>query len=485
MNERELAFTPAYELAKLIAQKKLSPVELTKIYLNRIEALNPQLNAFLTITFDEAMEAARQAEEAVMRGETLGPLHGIPTSIKDLEPTKGIRTTRGSLAYKDWVPDQDQLAVERIKAAGAIILGKTNTPEFGQSGTTENLLGDDCRNPWNPERVSGGSSGGAAATVVSGMNPIAQGSDGGGSIRIPACFCGVYGIKGTQGRVPRRHAGLTSWHPVNFSQIGPITRTVRDAAIFLRVMSGFHPEAEPGTIQEPPPDFTASLGLGVRGLRIAWSPDLGSIPVDREVREITERAAQVFQELEAFVEPAPFKVDSEKMRKTYRTLASPMSSINYGHLLQSQADLLMPYVREAIEEGQKVTGYEYALALAELEQYRAYVADFFTRYNLLLTPTLAVSAFPCGQAPEVIDGREGNEKGGRTPFNYLSGYSPFNYLFNMSGNPAASVPCGFSSDGLPIGLHIVGRKGDEATVLRASAAFEEARPWADKLPPIS
>lgn len=476
MKDRELAFTPAYELAKLITQKKLSPVELTEACLRRIEALNPRLNAFLTVTADEAMEAARQAEEAVMRGESLGPLHGIPTSIKDLEPTKGIRTTKGSLAYKDWVPDQDELVVERIRSAGAIILGKTNTPEFGLSGITENRLGDDCRNPWNPERVSGGSSGGAAAAVASGMHPIAQGSDGGGSIRIPCAFCGIYGIKGTQGRVPRRRTDITNWHPVNFSQIGPMTRTVRDAAVFLQVMSGPHPEAEHGTIQEPPPDFTATLGEGVKDLRMAWIPDLGSAPVDPEVKEKAERAAKAFQELGASIEPELFKFDIVDLRRTYMTLASTKAFLNYGQLLDDRADLLMPYVLESLEKGRNLTGPEYAMALAELEQYRAYLEDSFTKYDLLLTPTLAVPAFPCGQRPKVINGREVEERWG---------FTPFTYLFNMTRNPAATVPCGFSAEGLPIGLHLVGRRGDELSVLRASAAFEEARPWADKFPSIS
>jgi Asp-tRNA(Asn)/Glu-tRNA(Gln) amidotransferase A subunit family amidase len=476
MNDRELAFKPAYELAKLIAKKKLSPVELTEACLRRIEALNPRLNAFLTVTADEALQAARQAEAAVMRGEKLGPLHGVPTSIKDLEATKGVRTTRGSLAYKDWVPDQDQLVVERIRAAGMIILGKTNTPEFGLSGTTENKLGDDCRNPWNPETVSGGSSGGAASSVASGMNPIAQGSDGGGSIRIPCAFCGIYGIKGTQGRIPRKHADLLSWHPVNFSQIGPMTRTVRDAALFLQVMSGPHPDAEYGTIQESPPNFASGLKKGVKGLRIAWSPDLGSAPVDSEVRTIAERAAQVFQELGAKVESNPFKVNLQEVAKTYRNLSGPKAYLTYGHLLEKQADLLMPYVRETLEKGRQITAAEYATALAELEQYRAYVDDFFTKYDLLLTPALAVPAFPCRQEPKVIGGQTVEER---------MGYTPFTFLFNMTRNPAASAPCGFSKDGLPIGLHIVGRRGDEATILRASAAFEEARPWADQFPPVS
>lgn len=476
MTDRELAFTPAYILAKLIAQKKLSPVELTEACLRRIEALNPRLNAFLTVTAEEALQEARQAEKAVMQGKPLGPLHGVPTSIKDLEATKGIRTTKGSLAYKNWIPDYDQLVVERIRAAGAIILGKTNTPEFGLSGTTENRLGDDCRNPWDPTRVSGGSSGGAAAAVAAGLHPIAQGSDGGGSIRIPCSFCGIYGIKGTQGRVPRKRTDLYGWHPVNFSQIGPMTRTVRDAALFLQVMSGPHPQAEFWTIQEVPPDFLSALNKGVSGLRMAWSPDLGSASVDTEVKDIVERATLVFQELGASVEPAPFKVELLEVVKTYRILNAPKAYLSYGHLLTEKADLLMPYVRETLEQGLKVTGYEYATALAELEQYRAYVADFFTKYDLLLTPTLAVPAFPCGQPPKVIGGKQMEER---------MAYTPFTFLFNMTGNPAANVPCGFSFHGLPIGLHIVGRRGDEATVLRASANFEAARPWGDLFPPVS
>ncbi|MCH8207155.1 MAG: amidase [Chloroflexi bacterium] len=472
----ELAFTPAYRLRELIAQKQLSPVELAEGCLERIETLNPRLNAFLTVTADEALQAAREAEEGVMSGDELGPLHGIPTSIKDLEDTKGIRTTRGSLAYKDWVPDQDALVVERTKAAGGVILGKTNTPEFGYSGTTENRLGDDCRNPWNSERVSGGSSGGAGASVASGMSPIAQGSDGGGSIRIPSAFCGIYGIKATQGRVPRRHAGLSSWNPVNFSCTGPMTRTVRDAAIFLQVMSGPHPDSEPGTLATEPPDFTASLEQGVKGLRIAWSASPPSAPVDPEVRETAERAAHVFEELGASVEPVEFEVDLEEMWLSNDKLSDASTYLKNGHLLEDKADLLMPYVREAIERGKKVTGAEYLEAINKLERYRAYAAGFFTRYDLLMTPTLAVPAFPCGEPPEEIDGQKVRRR---------QGYTPFTAFFNWSGNPAASVPCGFSSDGLPIGLHIVGRREDEVTVLQASAAFEDARPWADKIPPVS
>ena len=473
--EQDIAFTPAYQLREMIGRKEISPVELTEISLRRIEAMNPKLNAFLTVTADEAMADAREAEAAVARGDDLGPLHGIPTSIKDLEPTKGVRTTKGSLAFKDWVPDYDQLAVRRMKEAGMIILGKTNTPEFGMSGTTENKLGNDCRNPWNPERVSGGSSGGTGASVASGMNAVAQGSDGGGSIRIPSAFCGIYGIKATQGRVPRLDLGLGSWHPVNFSCMGPMSRAVRDSALLLQIMSGPHPDTEYGTIADEPPDYAAALNDGVSGLRIGWSPDFGgSAAVDPEARDAAERAANVFSELGASVEDAPFVIDLEEMGRWADNLG-PMSYVQYGEIYEENADILMPNVRDSIERSKHISAQDYGLALCELEKMRAYVADFFTKYDLLLTPSLAVPAFTCGEAPKVIGGREVSG----------FGYSPFTALFNRTGNPAASAPCGFSSDGLPLGLHIVGRRKDEVSVLRASAAFEEARPWADKRPEVS
>lgn len=476
MQEQELAFTPGHELVKLIAQKNISPVEVTEVCLHRIEKLNPTLNAFLTVSADEAILAARKAEDAVMRGDVLGPLHGVPISIKDLEATNGIRTTKGSLVYQNWVPDWDEIVVERLRAAGAIILGKTNTPEFGLSGTTENRLGDDCRNPWNPERTSGGSSGGAAAAVASGIHPIAQGSDAGGSIRIPSSFCGIYGIKGTQGRVPRKHAGTLSMHPVNFSQIGPMTRTVKDAAIMLQVMAGLHPNAEHGTIKNPPPDFTAGLDHGVKGLRMAWSADLGNAPIDREVKRKTEEAALVFREMGAVVEPAPLEVDLVGLRKTYQTLNFVKAYLSYGHLLTEHEDSLVPEVRDKIDQGRQFSGVEHAVALSELELFRTYMEEFFNKFDILLTPTLAVPAFPCGKIPKIIEGRELEEK---------YSYTPFNFLFNMTGSPAANIPCGFSAEGLPIGLHAVGRRYDELTVLRVSAAFEEALPWAYKLPPMS
>ena len=472
-----LAFQPAHRLTELIRRKEVSPVELTELALSRIERLNPKLNAFITVTPDLAMDAAREAEEAVMRGDALGPLHGIPTSIKDLEGVKGVRLTNGSLLHRDDVAESDALCTQRIKAAGAVIVGKTNTPEFGASGTTENRLGEPCRNPWDTERTPGGSSGGAAASVVAGITPIAQGSDGGGSVRIPSSFSGVYGIKATQGRVPRRHAGPLSWHPLNNSSVGPMARDVRDAATLLRALSGPAPDAEPGTIETEPPDFEASVGRGVDGLRIAWSPDFGGVPVDPEIVEICGRAAGTFEQMGAAVEQTEYRPDDpDAVHDSFRTFSNVRSYILHRDALD-HADLLTDYVRSAYEQGRDTTAEQFFAALADLSRYRAYTREFFAGYDLLLSPTLAVAAFPIGRFPETI--------GGRRIASPRRGFNQFCYVFNATGNPAATIPCGFTAEGMPVGLQIVGRHEDEQTIIAASAAFEEAQPWAGKRPPVS
>ncbi|MBI4305654.1 MAG: amidase [Chloroflexi bacterium] len=471
----ELAWTPAHRLRELIRARKVSPVELTELALRRIETHNARVNAFLTVIPEQAMDSARTAERAVMRGDPLGPLHGIPISIKDLEGVKGVRQTNGCLVYKDFVSPADSLTTERLRKAGAIIVGKTNTSEFGHIGTNENRLGDACRNPWNTECTSGASSGGAGSSVAAGLTAIAQGSDGGGSIRIPSGFCGIYGIKPSQGRVPRRDMGIDSWHPVNFSNVGPMTRDVRDAALMLQVLAGPASDAEPGTIDTAPPNCVAALDRGVKGLRIGWSRDLGGVPVDPEVADIAGKAARVFEELGAIVEAPEFKIDEpqsvfDHFQVIYRTRAYAVN----GHLLREHRELLTDYLIEGLERGREMTGEQLWDAYSMLNRYRAYVRKYFETYDLLLTPTLAVPAFPINKHPETIGGMKVPHR--------LWGFTPFTYPFNMAMTPAASVPCGFSDGGLPIGLHIIGRFGDEETVLAASAAFEESRPWAQRRP---
>ena len=474
--DQDLAFKSATELRQLIASRQVSSVELTELFYRRIEELNPKLNAYLALCHDQALAAAEEAQDAVQKGTIQGPLHGIPISVKDLEVTEGIATTLGSAIFRDRVPDFDSVVVERVKRAGAIILGKTNTPEFGLSGTTENKLGDACRNPWNTERTPGGSSGGAAAALAAGLCTLATGSDGGGSIRIPASFSGVFGIKPSQGRVPR-YGGYGFPAANHFSQSGPMSRTVEDTALLLQVLAGPDPR-DPVSMRETPPDFSAALYEGVAGWKIAWSPDLGFAGVDPEVTRVTEQAARVFEELGAVVE-APNLALEDPFQAFWDVFATA-SYTSYGHLLDERRDDFTYYGLRAFNHGAEVTGADLSRALLRVDQLRRQMENFFDEYDLLITPTMAVPAFPIEERPAVIGGKEVD------PF---WGYLPFTYPINMTGQTASSVPCGFSdapaSSGMPIGLHLVGPKGSEAMVLQASAAFEMARPWADNRPPVS
>ena len=472
--DAELAFAPAAELRRLIDRGEVSCVELTELFYRRIEDFNPQLNAYLTLCPERALAAARRAQDVVQRGESRGPLHGIPVSVKDLELTEGITTTLGSALFRDRVPEYDSVVVERVKAAGTIILGKTNTPEFGLSGTTENQLGEPCRNPWDTTRTPGGSSGGAAAALAAGLCTLATGSDGGGSIRIPASFSGVFGIKPSQGRVPR-YGGYGRPAANHFSQSGPMSRTVADTALLLQVLSGPDPR-DPTSMRETPPDFTAQLHHGVKDWRIAWSPDLGYAGVEPEVLRLTEAAARVFAELGATVETPQLEI--ENPFNAFWDVFATASYTSYGHLLAARGSEFTDYGRRALQHGMSVTGADLSRALLRVDQLRRQMETFFDDYDLLLTPTMPTPAFPLEQRPTVIGGQEVD------PF---WGYLPFTFPINMTGQTAASIPCGFSADaasqGMPIGLHIVGPRGSEAKVLQAAAAFEQARPWQDQRPP--
>ncbi len=475
MTEQELAFTSAIELRRLLLAGQVSCTEVTELFFKRIEELNPQLNAYLALCHDEALAAAGQAQDAIQKGENLGPLHGIPVSIKDLEMTRGVPTTLGSAIFRGRTPDLDSVVVERVKAAGAIILGKTNTPEFGLSGTTENKLGDACRNPWDPTRTPGRSSGGAAAALAAGLCTLATGSDGGGSIRIPASFSGVFGIKPTQGRVPR-YGGYGYPSANHFSQSGPMSRTVADTALLLQVLAGPDPR-DPVSLRETPPNFSAGLAEGVANWRIAWSPDLGYAGVDPEVVRVTEGAVRVFEELGAVVEPGNLTI-ADPFQAFWDVFATA-SYTSYGHLLAEHREDFTDYGLRAFDHGAEVTGADLSRALLRVDQLRRQMEDFFDHFDLLVTPTMAVPAFPVEERPTVIGSKEVE------PF---WGYLPFTFPINMTGQTAASIPCGFSADpasaGMPIGLHLIGPRGAEAKVLQACAAFEEARPWADRRPAI-
>ncbi len=462
----ELAFMPATELAVAIRARHVSPVEVMEAVLDRIERLNPRLTAYCTVTVESARREAQAAETAVRRGGRLGPLHGVPVSVKDLVLTRGVRTTFGSRIYEWNIPEEDAPLVERLRAAGAILVGKTATPEFGWKGVTDSLLFGISRNPWNLERTPGGSSGGAAAAIAAGLAPLAVGTDGGGSIRIPGSFCGVFGLKPTYGVVPVYPASATG----TLSHAGPMTRTVRDAALMLQVMAG-PDDRDPLSFPQREVDFARGLEDGVRGLRVAWSPTLGYAVVDPEVQTVTESAAKRFHDLGCRVEQVDRVFDDPD--PIWAPLFYAGIAARLDDFLGEWRDRMDPGLVEIVEEGKQISAVEFAKATFARAAFYEAMRRFFTSYDLLLTPTLAVPPFPVGmeQPPD------------RSAGSRLS-WVAFTYPFNLTGQPAATVPCGFTQDGLPIGLQIVGRRLEDATVLRASAAFEAASPWAGRRPPL-
>jgi aspartyl-tRNA(Asn)/glutamyl-tRNA(Gln) amidotransferase subunit A len=468
MSDTDLCYMTATDLAAAIRTKKVSPVEVVNAVLDRIEQLNPRLNAFCLVTADAARQAAQGAEQAVMRGETLAPLHGVPVSIKDLVITKGVRTMRGSKLYEHDVPTEDAPVVERLKAAGAIILGKTTTPEFGFKGVTDSLVTGISRNPWNLERTPGGSSGGAGSAVASGMGPLAVGTDGGGSIRIPSSFCGIYGLKPHVGRVPVYPASATG----DLSHAGPMTRTVRDAALMLNTIAGTD-DRDRFSLPTSHPDYLKAVEGDIHGLRVTWSPDLGFATVDPQVRQTTAEAVKAFAELGCHVEETNPGFDNPE------ELFQHFFYVNIGAMLQdypgyeSQID---PQLLANIHAVERLSGQDYARSILRRSMIFDKIRRLFATYDLLLCPTVAVPPFGLGcEGPTEIAGRTVNRRA----------WLALTPLFNLTGQPAATVPCGFTSDGLPIGLQIVGRRLDEAMVLCASAAFEAIRPWTHKRPPIA
>jgi Asp-tRNA(Asn)/Glu-tRNA(Gln) amidotransferase A subunit family amidase len=471
MSNDDLCWTSAVELAAAIRARKLSPVELTEAVLARLDAVNPRINAFCTVVAEHARAESRAAEAAMMRGDALGALHGVPISFKDLTPTAGIRTTFGSKFFEHHVPTEDAIVVERARKAGAIVIGKTNTPEFGCKAVTDNLIFGHTRNPWRVDRVAGGSSGGAAAAVAAGLGPIAEGSDLAGSIRIPAAVCGVVGLKPSLGRVPRAPA-LNGW--TGLSHVGPLARTVRDAALALSVWAG-PDERDPQSLPASGEDFARAADGGIRGLRVAWSADLGYAAVDAEVSRITAGAAKRFGALGATVDEAHPGFDDAL--PLFVDLTAPYRAAAMEPYLSKGADQMDPVLRSRVSHGQKMSAIEWERATHRRTAFWHVVRQFFERYDLLLTPTTSVAAFPIGLPhPAEIEGRRVD--------NQLQWF-PFTFPFSITGQPAITVPCGFTAEGLPVGLQIVGRRFAEGTVLRAAAAFETAQPWADRRPLIT
>ncbi len=459
----DLAWKAGWQLRELMVRGDLSPVEVVSYFLERIERLDPHLHAFITVARDDALAHARAAERIRASGAPAGPLFGVPVSVKDNLWTRGIRTTAGSVLYQDHVPSEDSVHVERVRRAGGIIVGKTNLPEFALFPRTLNRLTPECVNPWDLERTCGGSSGGSAASVAAGMTPLSVGSDGGGSIRIPAALCGVVGLHPSNGRVPR-HGGIAG-NPL-FSGVGPITRDVRDAATLFGVLAGPDPR-DPTAMPDPPPDYLRSLEDGVDGLRMLWVARPGDVPeVDPAVVAEAEGAALGFAELGATVEASGESLGMEEWFDAFYVLMDVDRYASLGQRLYedpSARGVLSQYARDHFARAAGITAVEYARASHARLRLIPRLNDLFGSWDVILSPTVGIVA------PSVAGSIV------RPP---LVGYT---FLVNFAGFTAATVPCGFVR-GLPVGLHIVGRPNAEALVLRIARAFEQAHPWAHRRP---
>jgi len=470
----DIFFTSALDLSKAVREKRVSPTEIADTFLRRIEAVNPVINAYVYCDADAVRKRARELEKSAMKGAFHGPLHGVPYSIKDLTAVKGVPLTFGMVPFKDNIAREDAAIVRRMNAAGGLFLGMTNTPESGYKGVTDNHLFGPTQNPWKPGYIAGGSSGGAAAAVAAGLCPIAEGSDGGGSIRIPSSCCGVYGLKPSLGRIPQT---VLPNRYLTFANHGPIARTVADAALMLSVAGGQDP-SDPLSVPGPAPEYLDEIRKDIAGWRVAWSPDLGFGDVDREIREICTEAVKVFEDLGCTVEEShPGWDDPEEAMWQglwVPTFAGEIDMLDWKAWDgQIDAQLL-----ELLEEGKRLSAREVARA----DLFRSAMWDrfsaWFQRYDLLVCPTACVEPFENGRfAPKKLDGQSLRKR--------LLGWC-LTYPFNMLGTtPAASIPCGFTAKGLPVGLQIVGHPYADDAVLRASANFEQVRPWAARRPNLS
>jgi aspartyl-tRNA(Asn)/glutamyl-tRNA(Gln) amidotransferase subunit A len=457
-------------VCRLLEERELSAVELMQATLARIDAVNPTLNAFVALREREALLAdAAAADRRIGRGEARA-LEGIPLGVKDLEDAAGLVTSEGSVPFKDNLAEHDSVQVARLRAAGAIVVGKTNAPEFGYTAITKNLLFGVTRNPWNLERSPGGSSGGSSAAIAGGLVPLATASDGGGSVRLPASMTGCFGLKVSYGRIP--HEAKELWVMDDTSVHGPLTRTVEDAALHLDVTVGAH-ALDPNSLPHPGFSYRAVLDQLPEGLRIGWSPDLGYAVVQRDVAEVAYDAARVFEEL---------GLRFEELKNGIPELGYDWGLLNAFQMIGRLAPLLPGRENDfgrsflhGAKAGRRMTPEIWADLRRRREQLNRWCADLFERFDLLLTPTIPFDPPPAkGPFPAEIDGR-------KQPF---ASVGSFTIPFNLSWHPAATVRAGFSRAGLPVGLQIVAPRHRDDLVLQAARAFERARPWHEEWPAI-
>jgi amidase len=458
-------------MARRVRAKEVSAVEVMEAHLARIDRLNKEVNAIVTLLPERAMDGARTADDILARGLPLGPLHGLPLAHKDLVSTKGIRTTYGSLVYKDFVPDHDALIVERLRAAGAIAVGKTNTPEFGAGSQTYNEVFGETLNPYDTTKTCGGSSGGAAVALACRMLPLADGSDMGGSLRNPASYCNVVGFRPSWGRVPA-WPSLTPWFPLSVE--GPMARTVDDVALMLSAVAGPDPRS-PVSLSEPGASFAHPPERDFGGVRIAWSRDLGGVPVDSRITEALEKQRDVFEDLGCVVEEG--EPDFSGADEIFLVWRAWYYELSYGELLEEHRNELKETVVWNIEEGQRLTGPQIGQAERKRAELYHRVRKFMETYEFLVLPVAQVPPFDVKQ-------RYVTEINGVRMKNYIE-WMKSCYYITVTGHPAISVPCGFTPEGLPVGIQIVGRHRDDLGVLQLARAFERATGFWKQRPPVA
>lgn len=469
-NMSDICFLNATEMAALIRRKKLSAREVMEAHLKQIELVNPKVNAIVTLVAERAMEAARKADEAQANGARLGALHGLPVAHKDLAETAGIRTTYGSRIFKDNIPQQDAIIVERAKKAGAITVGKSNTPEFGAGSQTFNQVFGSTKNPYDLTKTCGGSSGGAAVALACGMVPLADGSDNGGSLRNPAAYSGIVGFRPSPGRVPTSAVG-NAWATLGVQ--GPMARTVPDVALFLSAIAGPDPRC-PISIAEPGTPFAGKLERSFKGVRVAWFKDLGGIPFDRRIRAAVDAQRKVFESLGCIVEEA--EPDLRGANEAYHALRA------WGYLSQAEnirdhPDLVKDTILFEYERGLKLTAADLARATAQRAQVWDHMRVFQQKYEYFILPSTQVPPFDITQ--EYVTEIEGVKMD-----TYID-WMRCCYLITATEAPSLSVPCGYTPEGLPVGLQIVGRHRDEWSVLQLGNAFEQSTKTNRRRPPLA
>ncbi|MFX0145852.1 MAG: amidase [Candidatus Hodarchaeota archaeon] len=469
MNKEDICFMSACDMKDVIMRQELTSQEITETIIERIEKINPIINAYCTPTFDLAREMAQKADQAVKNSEKLGLLHGIPTSIKDLFLTKGIRTTFGSMIYEHNIPEDDEVVVKRLKEAGIVLLGKTNTPEFGYAGVTHNFIFGKSRNPWNTDRIPGGSSGGGAAVVASGLGPLALGNDGGGSIRIPAACCGVFGHKPSLGRVPV--FPRIELHAKSYVHVGPLVRYVKDAALMLDAMKGPH-DGDRYSLPDDKTSYLDNISNKPDKLKIGYSLDLGYAKIiDPDIEKSIINSSEKFEKLGWSVENVKLKI--KKPNTAFYTFYTADYAYDLKSKLKDWRDKIDPELIKMVDAGFGYTSFDVMRAMSQRTKLYETFYEYFKNYDILITPTIAIPPFELGiMYPPKINGKNVSP----------TAWMPFTFPFNLTGHPAASIPCGWTNEGLPIGMQIVGNRFNDLLVLQVSQAFEEIAPWQEKRP---